>query len=261
MSNILNKNTSLNDSEWTLVWNVVHAHDKFTTMPQIYQIIEGLSTLPVEMQFDEINASEIVTLIYTSMQSFINSAPDFQILTTSEQFSLFERNLSSITVFCFVLMFSDAFINNEPKCIDLFTTVYGSDILFQAKQINKQLDYDSTVIKLMLLVHAFSSNSFIVDAHENALNDTFLHGTHYLLESQNIYIELLWKFMLYHHDYYNSVLCFSRLMGLFLNLIKYSTIAYQTNANYHKLVDNVFEKAKQSLMSDQNKDVRFWGKT
>jgi hypothetical protein len=230
-------------------------------MPQICHILERLCAPSLDMQIDETHASEIVTLLYTSMQSFISSSPDFQVLTTNEQFSLFERNLSAITVFYFVLTFSDAFSNNESKCIDLFTTIYGSEILFQAKHINKQLIDDLTIVKLMLLVLAFSSNCFIVDMHENMFNDSFLHGTHRLLGSQNIYIELLWKFMIYHHDYYNSVRRFSRLMEIFLNLIKYFTIAYRNNPIYHQLVDNIFKKAKQSVTTDQNKQVQLWGRT
>jgi len=194
------------------------------------------------------------------MQSFINSSPDFQMLTSSEQFSLFERNLSPITVFCFVLIFSDVCINHEPKCIDLFTTIYGSEILVQAKNINKQLVYDLTIAKLMLIVLAFSSNCFIVDVYENMFNDSFLQGTHRLLESQNTYMELLCKYMTYHHDYYDSVRRFSRLMEIFLNLIKYSTIAYRTNTTYYQLVDNIFKKLKQSIINDQNKQIQPWGR-
>ncbi len=259
-SNKLHKSLSLKNSEWTLLSNIIHAHDKFSTMPKICQIIERLSVLPIEMKFDETNASEIVTLIYTSMQLFINSSPDFQMLTSREQFSLFERNLSPITVFSFVLIFSDTCINREPKCIDLFTTIYGSEILFQAKSINKQLVYDLTIAKLMLIVLAFSSNCFIVDVHENMLNDSFLHGTRHLLGSQNTYMELLWKYMTYHHDYYDSVRRFSRLMEIFLNLIKYSTISYRNNTTYHQLVDNIFKKLKQSIITDQNKQVQIWGR-
>jgi hypothetical protein len=212
------------------------------------------------MQFDETYASEIVTLVYTSMQSFISSTPDFRILTACEQFSLFERNLSATTVFCFVLVFSDAIISNEQKCTDLFATIYGSEVLSQAKHINKELVCNSTIVKLMLIVLAFSSNCFIVDTQENMLNDSFLQDTHCLLRSQNIYIELLWKFMIYHHDYYSAALCFSRLMQHFLNLVKYSAIAYSKNTNYRQLIDNVFQKAKQSLKIEQDKQVQLWGK-
>jgi hypothetical protein len=194
------------------------------------------------------------------MQSFISSSPNFQILTTSEQFSLFIRNFSSITVLYLVFIFSDPLINNELKCIDLFTNLYGSDILLQAKNSSKQLLSDANIIKLMLIVLAFSSNCSIVHMHENSVNDGFLHGTHGLFRSQNIYIELLWKYMIYHYDYYNSVLRFSGLIEIFLNLIKYSTIVYENNDIYRKLVDNVFQKAKRSLMNNQNKAVHLWGK-
>jgi hypothetical protein len=254
------KDYSLSDSEWTLISNIVHAYDTFSTIPQVHHIIESLSVLTDEMQFDEKNALSIVTLMYTSMQLFIRSSPDFQILTPNEQHSLFERNFHAVTVLCSVLVFRDAIIINNPKFIDIFTTVYGSEILLWEKRINKQLNLDSTIVKLVLIVLSFSSNCFIVDVHQNMLNDNLLYGTYRLLGSQNAYIDLLWKYMIYRHNYDESVIGFSRLIELFLRLIKYSAIAYMNNVTHRQLVDSVLEKTKHSLRTEPNKQAQLWGK-
>jgi len=92
-------------------------------------------------------------------------------------------------------------------------------------------------------------------------NDSLLYSTHRLLGSQNVYIELLWKYMIYRHGYYNSVLRFSRLIQLFLSLIKDSAMFYMNNVAYRKLVDNILEKIKHLLITEQNEQIALWGKT
>lgn len=227
-------------------------------MPQICRIIDHSCNLSVVMKRNETNAADIVNFIHTSVQSFINSSSDFQILKANEQLSISIRNFPCVTIFCFIINFHNEFINNESKYIHLFTTIYGSDILLQAKQINKELINNSVIIKIMLIIFIFSSNCSMVNIQENLFDDGFLYDTHSLFIRQNIYVELLWKFMIFNYDYYESILCFSRFIGLFLNLIKYSGIAYENNAIYHMLVENVFHKAKSSFITNQNKQVRLW---
>jgi hypothetical protein len=230
-------------------------------MSQVRHIIDPLSTLSVQIQFDVANVLEIVTLIYTSMQSFISSSPDFRILTVSEQSSLFRRNLHGIAALHFVSVFHEADIVNNHTCMEIFATIYGLEMMIQVKRISKQLDLDSTIVKLILIVLAFSSNCFIVDTHENIHNDSLLYGTHRLLGSQNVYIELLWKYMIYQYGYGNSVLRFARLIVLFLDLIKYSATAYTTNALHYNVVNNVMKEAKQSLIVREKEIWPLWGKS
>jgi len=145
--------------------------------------------------------------------------------------------------------------------METFVTIYGLEFMLQAKCMNKQLDPDSIIIKLMLIVLAFSSNCFTVDIDENTHNDSLLYGTHRLTGSQNVYIDLLWKYMVHQYGYQNAVFRFSRLVQLVLDLMKYSASAYITNTIYHNLVNNVIQKMKHSLIINQNEQVPLWGKT
>lgn len=60
-----------------------------------------------------------------------------------------------------------------------------------------KLEYDSIIIKLMLIILAFSSNCYMVHQHENINNDCLLLGTYRILGSQNMYVEILWKYMIH----------------------------------------------------------------
>jgi uncharacterized membrane protein len=94
--------------------------------------------------------------------------------------------------------------------METFVTIYGLEFMLQVKRMNKQLDSSSIIVKVMLIVLAFSSNCFTVDTHKNIHNDSLLYGTHRLAVSQNVYIELSWKYMVHQYGYRNSVFRFSR---------------------------------------------------
>ncbi|CAF2497112.1 unnamed protein product [Rotaria sp. Silwood2] len=254
--------SSLNKYERTLLSNIIHAHDAFSAIPQIRRTIENLTvSFSCNVSYNVSNVFEILILMYTSMESFISSSPDFRILTTNEQCSLFERNLHGMVALSSALYFHTTGIIDTPKCLETFVIVYGSEMMLQVKHANQQLDPDLTVIKLMLIVLAFSSNCFIVLKKEKPQADSLLNGTFHLFGSQNVYVELLWKYLIYKYDHYNAVIRFSQLIGLVLNLVKYSALLYTNNEFHYHLVNEVLTHIKQSFTKDQNIQKPLWGKT
>ncbi len=195
------------------------------------------------------------------MRSFINSMPDFQILTVNEQCSLVERNLNGIVNLYTAIVFRDAGVINSFHCIKSFSAVYGSEMMIQIIRINKQLDCDMTIIELMLLILTFSSNCFIINVQQEIRNDSLLSGTHRLFGSQNAYVKVLWMYMTYQYGYYDSALRFARLITNFLDLIKSSANSYMNNTTYCDLANDFNKKTKQLLIINQNEQVSLWGMT
>ncbi|CAF3892800.1 unnamed protein product, partial [Rotaria sordida] len=257
-----NDPSCVSKNEWILLSNVIHAHDTSSAIPQIRRTIENLNApFSLHVSYSVSNVVEVILRMYTSMGSFISSSPDFRILTINEQCSLFERNLHGIIALCSALYFRTTRIIDTPKCLEKFTLVYGSEIILQAKCINDQLDSDLTVIKLMLIILAFSSNCFIVHEKEKPQIDSLLNGTFRLFGSQNVYIELLWKYLIYRYGYYDSVIRYNRLIRVVLSLIKYSASVYTTNEFYYHLVNEILAQIKQSFATNQNMQKLLWGKT
>src|SRR6185503_247435 len=115
---------------------------------------------PDEIHFDAADSLKVTGSLYTSMKLFVNSIPDFQILTMNEQRSLFQRNLHGVSAFCGNILLRDTALLDNPKCFDAYVTVYGLEMMKQLKYFINQLDSDSTSVKLMLLVITFCSNNY-----------------------------------------------------------------------------------------------------
>jgi hypothetical protein len=101
----------------------------------------------------------------------------------------------------------------------------------------------------------------IVGEHENMHNDSFIFGTFRLYGSQNIYLELLWKYMLYQYGYSETVIRFSKLVKCVLSKISQAASIYMSNGIIHDVIDEVTEKMKETLIISQNDSRPLWGKT
>jgi hypothetical protein len=146
-------------------------------------------------------------------------------------------------------------------CYGSFITVYGLETIKQIKHLIEQLDLNTTLFKLMLLVLAFSSNCMIVDVPKDMHNNNFVFGTFCLYGSQNVYVELLWKYMLYQYGYYETVIRFSKLVTCVLSRMRQVANIYMSNVIHHDIVDEVTKTIKKTLIINQNEPVPLWGKT
>jgi len=251
----------LSTLDWTLLSNVVHAFDNFIPIKQTRETIESLSTLPSSLSLDVSNILSMFTTFYASTELFIGSSADFQILTVAEKCSLYQRNLHGVLHLCatFILRLCGMF--DSYKNDKIIISIYGYDIFQQTKRIALQLDYDLTIIKLILFIFAFSSNCYMIDEHGNMLDDKLLYGTFRLFGSQNVYMEVLWKYMIYRYDYYDASARFAKLIKHILDLLKMSEHVHPNNEVHQNFIDEVTVLTEQSLIINDNQVVPLWGKT
>ncbi|UJR20460.1 hypothetical protein I4U23_023589 [Adineta vaga] len=252
--------SSLTSNQWTLISNVVHAYETFGLISTLKDIVQNVSLPVKQIQFTEVNALKMIGTMYTSIQSLINVTPEFQVLCVNEQKSLFQRNLHGIGSFYCNLLFRDSALFDNTICYRSYELAYGSEIMYQSKQLVKRLDLDSTLFKLMLIIITFSSNCFLVDFDESIPQDSFLYGTFRLYGSQNIYVEVLWQYMIYRYGYDDTVIRFNRIVKHILDMIKHVADVYLSHKTHQDFVDEVVEETKETLVITQNQPVALWGK-
>jgi hypothetical protein len=239
----------------------LHAFDTYSILPTLHRILKSLSSSPCEVRYDTVDVLETVGSVYTSMRSFFGCTPDFQVLSVNEQQSLFERNLHGISSFCANIYHRDTKFFENAKCYGSFASTYGSEIIEKGERRIKRLDLDSTLLKFILLIIAFSSNCFIVNIKDDVHNDSFFNGTFRLYGSQNVYVELLWNYMIDRYGFHETVLRFARLVIYILDIVKDASAVYISNEDHHNFVHDFIEQTKEELTISQNNMVPLWGRT
>ena len=147
-------------------------------------------------------------------------------------------------------------LTNEQVLIPLF----GSENVHHTKSISIRLDHDLTLVKLLLMTLLFSSNCYPVNRKDRIDRDSLLLGTFRLFGSQNVYAELLWRYMLYRYDFRETVRRFDALIKVALDALRLSSYIYQSNELYQNLSDRLAEHSERSLALIDDENAPLWGK-
>ena len=247
------------DHQKKIIFNVIRALDVYSAIPMVSGMIDDELALLFDIPFDQSDAVQCISHINTSLRSFINCTPNFQILVINEQSSLIHRNFTGIVSLYSACVFRDTGVMNRDDLITSFASIYGPEMMFELVRISKQLNDDLTSIKLFLLILAFSSNCSMVDYRPEIHKDSLLTGMYRLLGSQNVYMVVLWKYLVCQNGFFKAACHLTQLIQFSLNVIKSSAITYTNHKIYRQLVNEFNENTHQWLLTNQKADVRLWG--
>ncbi|CAF2628787.1 unnamed protein product [Rotaria sp. Silwood2] len=224
-------------------------------------MIQFLTRTSADYQYILQQSRNIVNVIYQSIQSSISAAADFRIMTTDEQCSLVQRNMHGIWAFYSMVICHQCKMFDSVESKNIMTPLYGSDSVEYVRSITVRLDPDLTLVKLILMVLSFSSNCFAVNEDQNMKRDSLLMGTFRLFGSQNAYVEVMWKYMLYRYGYFESAKRFCELIKIMLDEITLSSTINDNNKVHNDLLNKITEETERSLIIDRCQDIPLWGKT
>ena len=213
------------------------------------------------MPIDKSQIFNMLTGFYTSKESFIRSTSHFLVLTLAEKSSFVHRNMHEVLTLCATTIFRFAGAFDSLLSSNIIMSIYGYDVFQQTKRIAMRLEYDSLIIKLMLIILAFSSNCYMVDDDEKLNHDSLLNGTFRLFGSQNVYVEILWRYMIDRYNYYDAALRFDRLIKYVLDLIQILENTHKNNKIHQNFIEKVAILTVQSLPINENEVVPLWDKT
>ena len=107
-----------------------------------------------------------------------------------------------------------------------------------------RLDFDMTVMKLFLAVLSFSTTSCTVYSNTPARS---FSNSKQILDIQNSYVDLLWRYLVYQHNHEHAVRCFSDLNRCIFAVnecVVWSILDVQW---FTDTVDSIIEETEQSL--------------
>lgn len=249
-------NPSWSSNEWNIISNIVHAFETFDPTKDIRRQIEQVTSAASSIQFDLAQSCQIISSYSNAFQLFISSIPDFQVLSVAEQRSLFRRNFFGLLAFGGIFLMGQSGIFDSMENAMALQPLYGIEMFQRLQTLHGQFHFDPVLVKLFLVALAFSSSCDTKYSHENETSDDFLVGTFRLYGSQNVYIELMWKYLIHRYEYYQSIQRFSSLIHQFLNAWNLFMDIYRNNSLFQQLIDQI----EQTFLTNEQTRVPLWGK-
>ena len=244
-----------------MISNVVHAFDTFSPVVRVRQTMEMIIDTASNIQCDLDQSLKILSLFYQSLRLFISSTPDFKVLSSTEQSSLFQRNMLGLLAVGGMYFMRDCQIFENPNYEMAMIPLYGNQSFERARRISQQMDSDPTLMKLLLIALAFSSNCSTVQGHSTSTEqDTLLLGTFRLFGSQNVYIELIWKYLIHRYGNLESVQRLSNLIKSLLDTLKFFSDIYENNSVFQQFLIDRLRQDEQLTNLSETLLIPLWGK-
>ncbi|UJR34256.1 hypothetical protein I4U23_021660 [Adineta vaga] len=197
--------------------NSILTFEQWQTLSKIIQI------------YDEMNPIHHIKLLFENQNIFskysINNET-FITLSMNYRRILFKRNCSSIAILHgFVAIYQVNMRNDDEVFRATIIQLYGSAYVTRMKSIYRKLDENLIFVKLMIFVSNFSINLSIVTVDNREDMNSVKSSS-----IQNIYITILWKYMVYQCSYLEAVRRYDRMIKIMLDILHNNEKLYKNHA-------------------------------
>jgi hypothetical protein len=213
--------------EWNLLSNIIHAYDEQNLIVRTQCRFKEQATLPPKLRSNITNTLELIGLYYTAMQPFIESSSHFHASSADIRRIIIQNDYYTATC-------------NE---------IYGVDYVQNGYQFMSKMEPNRILLKILLMILAFSTNCSLV-TYDHSINfiNISLNNTLHLIHIQNIFITMLWKYLVYQYGHRDAIKRLVRLVKNYLDVLNqmHDNISQQ----HWKMVDNIVERTTYSLTLD-----------
>ncbi|CAF1087840.1 unnamed protein product [Rotaria sordida] len=231
--------------QWTLLSNLFNCYKESQMLSFSQRLIDTQNMSQSTNKIYEELIEQFSLCIYETAAGYLRCNDDLRKLPFNDR-SIMLRNASN-TVSCvggaFVIQHWG--LCNMNAFLNAMNTRYGTrsmDIHIWAK---KFIDPDVVLIKLAISLFAFSENTYCY--YTNISQD--LTNSIHILEIQNKYAELTWKYLLYKYGHYDAVKRFLNLTLWLLSIGMLTAHAQSLMLHVHD-IDSVIEQTELQLVLD-----------
>ena len=153
---------------------------------------------------------EICTPLYQVAELFVQSNQHFTLLPIHDRSIILRSALENISCLggSFVLRQSGLITNLAFR--NALEITYGTMSYNFTLDLISLLDQDINLVKLTLSIFTFCTSNCTLFNENNLLK--YLKNKQSLLHVQNLYAELIWKYLLYKHTFNTAVIRFNQLV-------------------------------------------------
>ena len=152
-----------------------------------------------------------------------NKNPDFLSLSSHDQSWIFQRNIKCVAAMAGSLMIKSMNIDDDAGFSAATELIFGTKIVHEEKIIAQLLDSDVDFMKFALTMLIFST----LDCPESSMDN--LENTRRLMNIQNKYVDMAWRFLLYRYGDQHAVKSFSKLIRCTFAAIRAVNMVADTN--------------------------------
>ncbi|CAF1144577.1 unnamed protein product [Adineta ricciae] len=242
--NLLDADRSdINANQWTLLSNLLSCYDEYSGLIIGRNFMTEQNKMPARIRFKPSSIIHLFQLLLADGQLLYTKNRDFLALSTEDRSILIENTLIYTTAS------SVNFINSQIGIMDLSIFYEAMGVISNPgsitimKRIASHMISDHVMMKLCLAIMSFSTLRPTFSPTDSSKQFSSLNA---ILNIQDSYIELAWRYLIYTYKLEWTVRCFSDMIR-FLFIINEGVVQSKEVEWYHDTLDSVTQQTKDCL--------------
>lgn len=231
--------------EWNLLSNIIHAYDEQNLAIRTQHFLQQQLTFHPKIRSKATHALEVIGSFYSAVQPLLERTLYFRQLPSEQRRLIVQNNLCGSGTFNSMIAAVEANVYGNQAHIDACNKVYGKEYVEESHRVLKRLETNLTLLKILLLILAFASNSSIV-IFDHSYDQRISHHTVSLLKIQDVFVTMIWKYLIYQYGYIEAVKRFSNIVKNFLDTL--NRMRDNHSEQHWQMVDVLVEKMHDVLV-------------
>lgn len=245
MSLLRNDRSSLSRDDWDLISNIIHAHDATEILPTTKLLLESQSVLPLKMRLKTATILHIHKQFFLTFLPYIQRSRFFHELSSQACEELAQNNFHIFGVFHGGFIIRELNGMSYPTFRESLSVIYSENIDQTIDKFTSRLDSDCALMKIILMLLAFSTNCGMVTFNASQIN-SIVGNSISIMNIQNTIASICWKYLLYQYGFVIAVHKFSSHIKYLLDVLKGSY--EQENSQNAQTVNQIVNDTKRTLI-------------
>ncbi len=229
--------------QWNLLSNLVHCFDEHSDYSFVKHFINEQNSLPLKLRFKYPLVSDFFTSVMIKVQFVFEKTRDLLSLSSHDRTILLRSTVE------YTASIGGMFMLHQARLLDNVTFLKSAEMIFQqsamssVKRVIDLFGSDDIFIKLTLGILAFSTTNYTI-YNRNVQNN--LTNIKVILPVQDMYTELVWRYLLHKYDHHQAVIRFSNLIRCLLSINDAIVEAHESK-QFREMIDSVVRQTEQKL--------------
>lgn len=202
-----NDKSTLTTNEWTLISNISNCYNEYSGLHVCQIYLNQQTNLPIKMRFKSLSIIEILQRLMNCSQTLYEKNQDFRNLSNDDRSLLVSNTCGYISSLSTTFITKQIGIMDSSTYYETLEFISSKQATQMTKYISQRIHPDILVIKIFLSIVSFSTTSMTMYSHLSTTTTTTtnLSNIRQIVEIQNRYIEILWKYLIYKYDYQRAI--------------------------------------------------------
>jgi len=223
-----NDRSTLTTDQWTLLSNVINCYDGQNLVGHVRSMLEEKSSLPVKLRSKALDTLNLISEPLRSLHLLLQMTPHYRHLSSNAQNLLQANNIFFTSAVSGYLVAREVRAFQNATYMTACSALYGEDYMLKCAQDSLRLEPNGNLVKLILFVLIFSSNCSVVVYNRDQFHQyvtlyksKFFKSrlsTSELLNLQDVYVTMLWKYLVYLYGYNQAAIRFASMVKSILDM-------------------------------------------